>query len=206
MLKSGSYRSETRLEVTLKTSRKYFNYTMIRKIAFLVLCVLAVWPVSAQIHLPGFQEKLINPALREGYWSAQWIGVPSARLRDYGVYHFRKTIQLETVPQTYVIHVSADNRYKLFVNDSLVSLGPCRGDLSNWNFETLDIARFLKVGKNTLAAVVWFYGQACPVARFLKAMRHFWFRVIRRKKKKQIRTIVGSVFRMKRIRSRMWVK
>ncbi|MFA6872845.1 MAG: alpha-L-rhamnosidase C-terminal domain-containing protein [Bacteroidaceae bacterium] len=138
---------------------------MIRKIAFLVLCALTVCPVSAQIHLPGFQEKLINPALYEGYWSAQWIGVPSAKLRDYGVYHFRKTIQLETVPQTYVIHVSADNRYKLFVNDSLVSLGPCRGDLSNWNFETLDIARFLKVGKNTLAAVVWFYGQACPAAQ-----------------------------------------
>src|SRR5574344_27955 len=143
-------------------SEKYkpnFQIKRIRKIAFFIFCLLAAAPLSAQIHLPAYQQTLINPALLEGYWSAHWIGVPSANLRDYGVYHFRKTIQLETVPSTYVIHVSADNRYKLFVNDSLVSLGPCRGDLNNWNFETVDIAPFLKAGQNNLAAIVWFYAQ-----------------------------------------------
>ena len=152
-------------------SEKYkpnFQIKMIRKIAFFIFCLLAAAPLSAQIHLPAYQQKLINPTLLDGYWSAHWIGVPSANLRDYGVYHFRKTIQFETVPSTYVIHVSADNRYKLFVNDSLVSLGPCRGDLNNWNFETVDIAPFLKAGKNTLAAIVWFYAQFSPAAQMSK--------------------------------------
>ena len=34
-------------------------------------------------------------------------------------------------------------------------LGPARGDLEHWNFETLDIAPFLHAGLNTLAAEVW---------------------------------------------------
>ncbi|MEJ0033874.1 MAG: hypothetical protein WDO15_27660 [Bacteroidota bacterium] len=60
------------------------------------------------------------------------------------------------------MHVSADNRYKLFVNGTLVSLGPARGDLTNWNYETVDIAQYLVVGKNAIAALVWNEGSARP--------------------------------------------
>lgn len=120
---------------------------------------------NSQIRLRGYQHNLIAPELLKGTWSAQWIGVPDCNLREFGVYHFRKTIELESVPQQYIVHVSADNRYKLFVNDSLVSLGPCRGDVSNWNFETVDLSPYLKAGKNTLAAVVWFLAEHAPVAQ-----------------------------------------
>ena len=144
-----------------------------RRFAILAGVLFVALSVSGQIHLQGFHENMINPSLREGHWSAQWIGVPDARLRDYGVYHFRRTVQLNAAPQSYVVHVSADNRYKLYVNDSLVSLGPCRGDVNNWNFETVDIARYLKTGKNVLAAVVWFYADAAPAAQMSSGQAGF---------------------------------
>src|SRR5690606_15658038 len=68
-------------------------------------------------------------------------------------------------PSKFVVHVSADNRYKLYVNEELVSLGPARADIYNWPFETVDIAPYLKKGKNVLAAVVWNYGAHLPVAQ-----------------------------------------
>ena len=60
-------------------------------------------------------------------WEAQWITAPNTNGQDYGVFYFRKTIDLSTVPDSMIVDVSADNRYKLYVNDSLVSLGPARG-------------------------------------------------------------------------------
>lgn len=98
-------------------------------------------------------------------WSAQWITVPNTPAKEYGVYHFRKIIDLSGKPEKFIIHVSGDNRYKLFVNGSLVSLGPARSDFYRWNFETVDIAPFLQSGKNALAAVVWNYGAFMPVAQ-----------------------------------------
>ena len=92
-------------------------------------------------------------------WAASWIAVPGALLHDYGVYHFRKNFSLDQKPAQFIVHVSGDNRYKLFVNGTMVSFGPARGDIYNWNFETVDIAPYLQGGNNTLAAVVWNFGE-----------------------------------------------
>jgi len=107
----------------------------------------------------------INPDLLNNKWNAFWIGVPDADLTGYGVYHFRKRIQLPSKPAAFVIHVSADNRYKLFVNGTMVSQGPARGDLYHWNFETVDLAPFLVTGENLVTAVVWNFGDARPEAQ-----------------------------------------
>jgi hypothetical protein len=106
----------------------------------------------------------LNPELRASLWPAWWIAHPGAD-NDYGVYHFRKTIELDAAPDRFIIHVSADNRYKLFVNGEMVSLGPARSDIYNWAFETVDISPYLRRGENTLAAVVWYFAGYSPVAQ-----------------------------------------
>ena len=88
-------------------------------------------------------------------WKAMWITVPGTNPTGYGVYYFRKEFALNAVPQSLPVHVSADNRYKLFVNERMISLGPARGDLTHWNYETVDLAPYLRVGKNLIAAQVW---------------------------------------------------
>ncbi|MCW3807751.1 amylo-alpha-1,6-glucosidase [Plebeiibacterium marinum] len=101
----------------------------------------------------------INPDLLTKAWRAYWITVPNELPGDYGVYRFRKDVTLDEKPEEYIVHVSADNRYKLYVNGQLASVGPAAGDKNNWNFETLDIAPFLQEGVNVIAAVVWNEGK-----------------------------------------------
>lgn len=97
-------------------------------------------------------------------WNANWIALnnPLDRGTGYGVYYFRKQIVLETTPPKFIIHVSADNHYKLYVNGRLASIGPARGSFYNWNYETVDIAPYLGKGKNTVAALVWNEGEYRP--------------------------------------------
>ncbi|RPH99371.1 MAG: alpha-L-rhamnosidase [Calditrichaeota bacterium] len=112
------------------------------------------------------QTASINPALLQERWQAWWISHPTADPVDFGVYHYRKTITLEQVPSSFIVHVSADNRYRLYVNRQSVSTGPSRWDLPHWRFETVDLAPFLKKGENIIAAVVWNFGEHKPWAQF----------------------------------------
>src|ERR1035438_302714 len=98
-------------------------------------------------------------------WSARWIAVPQAPRTEYGVYHFRKTFDLAARPERFVVNVSADNRYQLFVNGQRAAWGPARGDLFHWRYETVDLAGFLRPGKNVLTAVVWNFGADAPEAQ-----------------------------------------
>ena len=111
------------------------------------------------------QEKQINPDLLNKPWLSKWITCPNVPQRDYGVFHFRKSFTINSTPEKFIIHVSADNRYRLFVNGQPVSLGPSRGDLYNWYYETIDISSHLKTGENVIAAIVWNMGTYAPVAQ-----------------------------------------
>ena len=99
----------------------------------------------------------INPDLTAKVWKAQWIKHPNTN-EHYGVYNFRKVFDLAAAPIKFVIHVSADNRYWLYVNGKRICTGPAKGDVAHWRFESLDIASYLKEGKNILAAEVWNHG------------------------------------------------
>ncbi len=98
-------------------------------------------------------------------WKASWIAVPNTSANDYGVYVFRKKVSLNNQPEKFLVHVSADNRYKLFVNEQMVSIGPARGDITHWNYETIDLAKYLRTGENTVAALVWNEGEQKPEAQ-----------------------------------------
>ena len=69
----------------------------------------------------------INPDLLTKSWSARWITVPNVSPFDYGVYHFRRTFELQAKPSSFVIHVTGDNRYQLFINGQPSVWGPARG-------------------------------------------------------------------------------
>lgn len=111
------------------------------------------------------QSVEINPRLLEHQWEASWITHPEAPLTTYGVYHFRKSFSLDKSPASFIVHASADNRYRLFVNGQPVGYGPARGDLLHWRYESYDIAEHLQAGENTVAAIVWNYGEDMPVAQ-----------------------------------------
>lgn len=108
-------------------------------------------------------------------YSAPWISYPSANVTQYGVYHFRKAFQLNVVPESLIVHVSADNRYNLFVNGERVCYGPAKGDLKTYKYDVIDIAPFLKEGKNQLAALVYNGGKDKPLA-FISVQTAFFLK------------------------------
>lgn len=136
----------------------------IRKISFFLLFV-CVFAQSAGYSAENLDIH-INPKLIKSEWDASWICYPEIPYNDYGIYHFRKSFELKKVPGSFIINISADNRYRLYCNGKKVSTGSARGDLLHWKFDTIDIADYLKAGNNTLAVVVWNFGTLTPIFQF----------------------------------------
>lgn len=72
---------------------------------------------------------------------------------------FRKTLDLEKMPRKASLRVSADSRYKLYINGSLAEIGPSRGDSQVWFFDEVDICPYLEEGENIIAVQVLRYPQ-----------------------------------------------
>lgn len=115
---------------------------------------------SLIVFLPlSVSAQKINHALLQKLWPAYWISAPGKPTDGLEVFHFRRDFSLDVVPDRFWIHVSADNRYHLYVNGRYISDGPAKGDLAHWRFETVNLAPYLRKGHNTLAAVVWDEGK-----------------------------------------------
>src|SRR5205085_12332249 len=106
-----------------------------------------------------------SPDLLTNRWKAKWIAAPEGSRREAGVFHFRKSFTLAAAPAQFIIHVSADQRYQLYINGWRVAEGPARGDLNHWRFDTLDVAPHLRAGRNLVAAVVWNFAALAPMAQ-----------------------------------------
>lgn len=130
-----------------------------------MLLFLSGLHADGQNRLEGWDAAMIDGRLLEGRWPAHWISVQDMSENEYAVCHFRKTFELGAAPENFIVHVSADNRYKLYVNGSFVGLGPEYGDVYNWNYSTYDIGPYLKQGVNVVAAVVWNFAASRPLAQ-----------------------------------------
>jgi alpha-L-rhamnosidase len=134
---------------------------LIMKSLFSVLLMFLMLHVNAQM----IPDPDLSPDLLKKHWDASWINYPDKTASEFGVYLFRNTFELSELPGEFIIHLSADNRYKLYVNEQWVGLGPARSDADNWIFETYDIAEYLEVGKNNVSVEVWNYGEYRPWAQ-----------------------------------------
>ncbi|HET9865229.1 MAG TPA: alpha-L-rhamnosidase C-terminal domain-containing protein [Steroidobacteraceae bacterium] len=94
-----------------------------------------------------------------------WITHPAARTQTPVVLHFRRVFELAKAASTLPIEVTADNRFILFVNGKRVASGPSTGTVEHWRYARLDIAPQVHAGRNVIAAVVWNFGEAAPLAQ-----------------------------------------
>ena len=115
-------------------------------------------------------------AWSRGEWPARWVGVPTAGpLPCVTLYRLQFSVERAEVVR---IHVTADERYSLYLDGQLVGRGSERGSVWNWPFESYDLA--ISAGSHTLLARVWQLGDKRPVAQmsihggFLLAAEGAW--------------------------------
>lgn len=101
---------------------------------------------------------------------ARWLWFAKNRLdiRDARA-QFRRTFQLDECPEHAEIHITADSRYNLWVNGEFIHHGPARGFQSHWPFDRIDIAPYLKKGKNVIAVLNYQFGVSIFCYRFENA-------------------------------------
>lgn len=78
---------------------------------------------------------------------------PAQKYGEDAMYYFKKTLLLRQ-PQKAQIHITADARYKLWINGKMASFGPYKGTGHHHYYNTVDITSFLKDGENELVAQV----------------------------------------------------
>ena len=97
-----------------------------------------------------------------GAWVARWVSHP---LLDQppAMFAFRCRFTLEAGVGAAVLHVTADERYELFLDGERVGRGPERGDVRHWFYETYEGE--LGAGEHVLVARVAVLGAMAPLAQ-----------------------------------------
>lgn len=92
-------------------------------------------------------------------WRAKWVYYPFNRNPRNSYVFMRKTFVLNGAPSRARVCVSADSRYKLYVNGTYVGRGPARCDPRWQYYDEYDVAHLLRSGRNVFAALVHHYGE-----------------------------------------------
>lgn len=75
-------------------------------------------------------------------------------LKENRFVYYRLAIHLND-PDSLELSISANTRYRLWINGESVTSGPCKGDRWRHYYETLDAASYLQPGLNIFAVQVW---------------------------------------------------
>ena len=101
---------------------------------------------------------------RKSPWQAQWIDAGDGiAVNDFGrVFYLRKTFETRNPAAFRRVYLSADSRYKLWVNGTLAARGPARFDPLHQQYDTLDLSTLVQEGKNVIAAEIMYWGEGEP--------------------------------------------
>lgn len=96
---------------------------------------------------------MIPPATLQ---QARWIWTDEIRTNSYVL--AVKTLELETEPQEASLQLTADTKYKLYLNGHFVNAGPCPFRKPVVWLDDYDVTDFLVRGTNTIAIIAHFIG------------------------------------------------
>jgi alpha-L-rhamnosidase len=95
-------------------------------------------------------------------WQAQWITAADCKNNANTWLACRKEIAIEKVPVHALAKIAADSKYWLWINGKQVVFegGLKRGPSPlDTYYDQVDIAPYLKTGRNTFAVLVWYFGK-----------------------------------------------
>ncbi len=100
---------------------------------------------------------------------AVWLKVPVSEIKRCNILHgdmnnrsayFRVKVNYEGGEK--VIDITANTKYRLWINGKSIISGPCKGDLYRHFHDTIDITPHLQKGKNTVAVQVLYCDSTAP--------------------------------------------
>jgi len=115
-------------------------------------------PEPAPIRVARGGWPLPEPGARIDMAPARWIWLPAERTLANSFVLFRRELELAQAPTSARGFVSADSRYRLFVNGRRVQWGPAPCDPRAYEADPIDLTRWLVPGRNVIGAEVLFYG------------------------------------------------
>ena len=89
-----------------------------------------------------------------------WSGGGAAHEHRNEYVYLRKTVRLTSEPVSARVRVSADNRYQMFVNGRFVCRGPARCEPRFQAYGEIDLAPYLRKGRNCIAVLAHHYGES----------------------------------------------
>lgn len=107
--------------------------------------------------------------------SAQWIWTSDNKTPDQKVV-FRRSFRIDSVPERATAYIAAETKYWLWINGEMAVFegGVFRESKPGCGWaDEIDIAPYLRKGDNTLAVLVWYYGNGgrnnsfCPEGGFI---------------------------------------
>lgn len=117
----------------------------------------------------------VNASFHASGEPARWIVVAGGE--GSPVTHYRLAFSLKEKPEEFVVSLTADSIYRLYVNGVPVASGPASGDQGNWRLDRIDIGESLEEGENLLAVVVWHpAGEWTPPVALLEGAPGFYLR------------------------------
>jgi hypothetical protein len=113
---------------------------------------------SQGIHTRGYE--FLNECEKPSPWLASWIWMEGAFPAPVAM--FRKQITLADSPTLVAAWISADKKYRLYINGRLVSRGPVDigrdfggGNTRRWFYDYRNLTAFFRQGTNVIAAEVF---------------------------------------------------
>lgn len=103
-----------------------------------------IWDTYPIKESPQIWEK-IPPILKEASWIWPFPSNYLDIVNSYAL--FRETFDLSSVPEKAIMYITADQKYRLYVNGKYICNGPARGFQKSWPYDEVDIAPYLKKAK-----------------------------------------------------------
>lgn len=95
-------------------------------------------------------------------WQAHWITAAESQSATNTWICFRKEVNIQAKPAVAFAKIAVDSKYWLWINGRQVIFegGLKRGpDPQDTYYDEVNIAPYLKQGKNTIAVLLWYFGK-----------------------------------------------
>ena len=81
--------------------------------------------------------------------NCSWITIPNAEKTGNKIYYFKKSFTIKHLEKT-TIDISAQARYKLYINGFLCGVGPCKGTNQKKYYDSIDVTGYVREGANDI--------------------------------------------------------